>query len=46
MYSGEWKDNKISGNGVYMWVDGRRYDGEWENNFMHGKGVYSWLDGR
>lgn len=45
-YVGQWADNKISGHGVYTWLDGRKYDGEWLNNNMHGKGVYTWKDGR
>ena len=31
-------ENKISGYGVYTWLDGRKYEGEWLNNNMHGRG--------
>jgi len=26
-YLGDWKDNAISGNGIYVWNDGRIYVG-------------------
>jgi hypothetical protein len=26
-YEGQWVDNKINGEGVYLWKDGRRYYG-------------------
>ncbi len=43
---GDWKENKISGIGVYSWLDGRRYEGEWLENNMEGMGIYIWNDGR
>ncbi|MFN9910870.1 MAG: phosphatidylinositol kinase, partial [bacterium] len=33
---GDWKDNAITGFGIYIWSDGRVYVGEWKNNMMHG----------
>jgi len=30
--------NEISGKGVYMWSDNKKYVGYWLNNKMHGKG--------
>ena len=39
---GDWKENKISGIGVYSWLDGRRYEGEWHENNMEGMGIYIW----
>ena len=39
-------ENKISGIGIYSWLDGRSYEGEWKNNNMEGMGVYIWNDGR
>jgi len=39
-------DNKISGLGIYTWLDGRIYSGQWFDNNMHGKGFYTWKDGR
>jgi hypothetical protein len=46
MFIGEWHDNKITGQGMYTWSDGRKYEGEWLNNNMHGNGKYTWQDGR
>ena len=43
---GEWQENKISGTGIYSWLDGRKYEGEWESNNMEGFGYYVWNDGR
>lgn len=37
---------KISGIGIYSWLDGRMYKGEWKDNNMDGYGVYQWRDGR
>ncbi len=39
-------ENKISGIGIYSWLDGRKYEGEWKNNNMEGIGIYTWNDGR
>jgi hypothetical protein len=45
----------MTGFGVYVWNDGRKYEGisnhhiflgEWLGNNMHGKGIYTWRDGR
>ena len=46
MYTGDWRENKISGIGVYSWLDGRKYQGEWLDNNMEGMGIYIWNDGR
>ena len=46
MYTGEWRKNKISGIGIYSWLDGRKYQGEWLDNNMEGMGIYIWNDGR
>jgi hypothetical protein len=42
MYEGEWKDGKLSGQGVYTWADGRRYEGEYKDGDRSGRGV-QWL---
>ena len=34
-----------SGNGIYMWPDGRKYEGSFENGVPHGNGTYWWPDG-
>ena len=31
-YVGELKDGKKHGNGIYTWVDGKRYEGKWVND--------------
>ena len=36
----------MHGQGVYQWVDGRRYVGQYRNDKKEGFGVYYWLDGR
>ena len=46
MYEGEWLNNKIHGQGKYMWADGRIYFGFWVENKMHGDGQLVWPDGR
>lgn len=46
MYEGEWLNNKIHGQGKYVWADGRVYFGSWEENKMHGYGQLLWPDGR
>jgi hypothetical protein len=40
MYTGEWKDSRITGLGSYIWADGREYYGYFVNNKMVGLGVY------
>ena len=54
--SGEYKNDKKEGHGVFVWPDGRKYDGQWLNGKQHGIGTYSsasgkskqgeWLDGK
>ena len=39
-YEGEWKDDKMSGQGVYTWPDGSRYEGEWKDGKASGQGVH------
>jgi len=38
-YTGEWKENKKEGPGIYVYPDGRKYDGEWKNDKMNGHGT-------
>lgn len=45
-YCGEFIDNCMEGEGVYIWDDGKRYEGGWKKNMIHGEGKYSWPDGR
>lgn len=44
-YSGEWKDGKIEGRGVFMWVNGDRFEGEWKNDLQNGQGTFAASDG-
>ena len=44
MYDGQWLDNKISGFGIYLWSDGRKFYGQWSENDMHGCGIYIYAD--
>ena len=42
MYSGEWKNNKMEGSGVFTWPDGRRYEGEYIDDKKEGRGIFYW----
>ena len=44
-YVGEWKDDKLTGQGTYTWANGDKYVGEWKNNKSHGHGIYTELNG-
>ena len=45
IYEGEFKDDAITGNGVYKWANGESYKGSVLNGKMHGRGIYKWPDG-
>ena len=45
-YTGEWKDGKKNGKGVYVYQNGHKYDGEWKDNKRNGFGKYIWPDGK
>jgi hypothetical protein len=36
-YEGEFKDDKMNGNGVFYWADGGKYEGEYKDDKMNGK---------
>ncbi len=44
-YTGEWKDDKKEGQGVYRWPNKQVYEGSWSNNVRHGPGVLTMPDG-
>jgi hypothetical protein len=44
-YSGEYRDGKMNGRGVYTWANGDRYDGQWRDDRRHGSGVYALANG-
>ena len=44
-YVGEWKDNKLYGQGTYTYANGNKYVGGYKDNQRHGQGTYTWIDG-
>ncbi len=44
-YTGEMKDGKEHGRGVYVEANGDRYEGEFRNGKRHGHGVVVWTSG-
>ena len=44
-YVGEWKDNKMYGQGTYTTTNGYKYVGEFKDNKRHGQGTYTFPDG-
>jgi hypothetical protein len=45
-FSGEYRDGRRTGRGVYIWSDGERYEGEFRDDKRTGRGVYTWPGGR
>jgi hypothetical protein len=45
-YEGGWKDDKMSGEGVYTYPDGERYEGSWKDSNRSGQGVQTWPNGQ
>jgi len=43
-YEGEWKDDKLNGQGVYTYTDGTRYEGEFKDSKYNGQGVMTYPD--
>ncbi|MBF0274603.1 MAG: SH3 domain-containing protein [Nitrospinae bacterium] len=43
-YTGQWKEGKRFGKGVFEWSDGAMYTGEWDN-VRNGMGTFVWQDG-
>lgn len=46
IYSGEFKNGEIFGEGICYYPDGSRYQGGWVNRYPDGNGVQTWPDGR
>ena len=44
-YEGEFRDDKITGHGKYIWNNKNIYEGEFFDGKMHGKGIYKWPEG-
>lgn len=38
-YNGGMKNDKLEGNGKFVWSDTRYYEGEWKNSSIHGFGI-------
>ena len=45
-YIGEFKDNKIHGQGVFTSKSGSRYQGEYKHGKMDGQGTYTYPNGK
>ncbi|MBP9153000.1 MAG: hypothetical protein KBF73_12005 [Flavobacteriales bacterium] len=41
-YTGEWKDDKKEGKGVFRWENGMSYEGDWKANKRSGHGKFTW----
>ncbi len=44
-YTGEMKDGKRHGSGVYVRASGSRYEGGYRDGKKHGRGIYVWASG-
>jgi hypothetical protein len=44
-FTGEWKNNKAEGKGVFKHVDGDIFDGEWKEDKANGYGEYKHKNG-
>ena len=42
-YIGEWKKDKMHGQGMYIFANGDRYQGAWKDSKRHGPGIYLYL---
>jgi len=36
----------MEGQGIFTWVDGRKYEGDYLDDKKHGYGKFTWPDGR
>ena len=46
-YVGEWKDDKMHGQGTYTYAkSGNKYVSEYRNNKMHGQGTFTYANGK
>ena len=44
-YTGEWKDDRRDGQGIYETTEGAKYEGQWSQGCQHGDGFVSFQDG-
>lgn len=45
VYTGQWKDGQMHGNGIIRWDDGSVYSGQWLHGKRTGCGTYIWTNG-
>ena len=45
-YEGDFKDDRVEGNGKFYWGNGNTYIGEFKNGLKHGKGTIFFMDGK
>ena len=45
-YTGDLKDGKRDGEGIFIYPNGDRYEGEWKNDKRNGKGTYIYTFGK
>ena len=43
-YIGDWKANKMDGEGIFSWPNGCRYEGHYSQDKRNGEGTYYWLN--
>ena len=41
-----WEQGKMNGDGIYQWIDGRKYNGQYKLGQKHGNGEFTFADGR
>jgi hypothetical protein len=41
-YTGEWKDDKKDGKGIFRWENGMSYEGDWKADKRSGHGKFTW----
>lgn len=44
-YEGAWKQDQITGSGIYRWYDGSVYEGNFLEGRPHGHGKFTWPEG-
>ena len=45
-YTGEFRNDKFHGQGVYIYSKGGKYVGEFQDDKKHGKGTITYADGK
>ena len=45
-YSGDFKNDKYNGQGIYTWADGKKYVGEFKDGKRNGQGTFISADGK